>query len=412
MGDNTYGQLGIGFLPTMTNIPQQVIASGVTAIAAGNQQSLFRMGGSLWVMGKGADGELGDGTTNNHFFPEKIFSATAGISLSMIGNGPSDHTLFSTSGIIAGANALRGMGDNQFGELGDGSLTNHVTPEEIVPGGINSIAVGSGFSLFVESDGSLWGMGRNNVGQLGTGNLTSTNRPERIVPLGVASVAAGGGHTLFIKTDGSLWVMGDNVYGQLGDNSLATPQDTPIQILFNGAIAAAAGEIFSLYLKSDGSLWGMGTDGNGQIGTGVATNYYLAVQIVASNVVAIAAGDSHSVFIKSDGSLWGMGTGFYGQLGNNGTADHLTPILIVPGVPPAPDITSTSIAGSNLNLHGTNGVTGEILYTLMSTDLSQPLGQWTPVATNVLSTTGNFSITATNAVDPNAAQRFYVLLAQ
>jgi hypothetical protein len=49
---------------------------------------------------------------------------------------------------------------------------------------------------------------------------------------------------------------------------------------------------------------------------------------------------------------------------------------------------------------------------LISTNAALPLGQWQPVATNELNTTGNFSITATNAVDPNAPQRFYILQAQ
>lgn len=59
-------------------------------------------------------------------------------------------------------------------------------------------------------------------------------------------------------------------------------------------------------------------------------------------------------------------------------------------------------------LNGINGVTGETSVLLMGTNLTLPRNQWTPVATNVL--TGNsFTITATNAVDPAAPQRFYTL---
>jgi hypothetical protein len=70
------------------------------------------------------------------------------------------------------------------------------------------------------------------------------------------------------------------------------------------------------------------------------------------------------------------------------------------------------VAGANLNLNGANGVTGEILVTLMSTNLTKPLSQWQSVATNVLGADGNFSITAVDAVISNAAQQFYVLQAQ
>ena len=45
----------------------------------------------------------------------------------------------------------------------------------------------------------------------------------------------------------------------------------------------------------------------------------------------------------------------------------------------------------------------------MSTNLTLPPSQWMQVATNVLDTSGDFTITATNAVDPNAPQSFYRL---
>jgi hypothetical protein len=60
-------------------------------------------------------------------------------------------------------------------------------------------------------------------------------------------------------------------------------------------------------------------------------------------------------------------------------------------------------------VNGENGLSGLSYVVLMSTNLTLPASQWTPVATNVLNTSGNFTITATNAVDPNAPQRFYRL---
>ncbi len=52
-------------LTNNTNRPEQIVASGVTAIAAGDDHSLFlKSDGSLWAMGYNDFGELGDGTTN------------------------------------------------------------------------------------------------------------------------------------------------------------------------------------------------------------------------------------------------------------------------------------------------------------------------------------------------------------
>jgi hypothetical protein len=48
----------------------------------------------------------------------------------------------------------------------------------------------------------------------------------------------------------------------------------------------------------------------------------------------------------------------------------------------------------------------------MGTNLTEPFNDWVPVVTNVPDADGNFNITATNAVNPNARQRFYLLQLQ
>jgi uncharacterized repeat protein (TIGR03803 family) len=77
-----------------------------------------------------------------------------------------------------------------------------------------------------------------------------------------------------------------------------------------------------------------------------------------------------------------------------------------------PNLASVSLSGTNLVLNGINGVSGATNYLLMGTNLTQPLNQWTRVLTNVLGASGNFTITATNAVDPQAPGRFYILKLQ
>jgi len=53
------------------------------------------------------------------------------------------------------------MGDNSYGELGDGTFTETNRPEQIVASNVTAIAAGDGFSLFLKGDGSLWTMGYN-----------------------------------------------------------------------------------------------------------------------------------------------------------------------------------------------------------------------------------------------------------
>ena len=79
---------------------------------------------------------------------------------------------------------------------------------------------------------------------------------------------------------------------------------------------------------------------------------------------------------------------------------------------PRPGITGISLSGTNILFTATNGAAGGIYYLLGSTNLSSPLNQWTPIATNVLSANGNFSIIATNAVLENLPQQFFILQTQ
>ena len=78
----------------------------------------------------------------------------------------------------------------------------------------------------------------------------------------------------------------------------------------------------------------------------------------------------------------------------------------------SPGITGISLSGTNLVINGSNGLSGRTYYVLMTTNLTLSLSQWTPVATNVLNASGNFTITATNAVDSKAPHRFYILKMQ
>ena len=64
---------------------------------------------------------------------------------------------------------------------------------------------------------------------------------------------------------------------------------------------------------------------------------------------------------------------------------------------------------SLLELNGLDGQAGGAYCVFSSTNLSLPLNQWTPVATTILSTSGNFTITVTNTVNGNVPQRFYML---
>src|SRR5208282_5778374 len=149
--------------------------------------------------------------------------------------------------------SLWAMGNNQSGQLGDGACsavlpfgTNR--PEQIVPGNVTAIAAGNHHSLFLKNDGSLWAVGENTYGQLGDGTGNNASHPTQIVAGNVSAIAAGESHSLFLKSDGSLWAMGDNGAGQLGDGT-TNDINHPEQIVAAKVTAIAAGGFHSLFLK-------------------------------------------------------------------------------------------------------------------------------------------------------------------
>jgi alpha-tubulin suppressor-like RCC1 family protein len=206
-------------------LTQALISSAqpVISVSAGSVHTLFlKADGSLWAMGDNIYGQLGDGTTDNENYytnlPERIVASDV---MAIAAGG--FYSMF-----LKSDGSLWGMGYNQFGQLGDGTyggpLSSTNLPEQLVASNVTAIAAASAnTSLFLKSDGSLWVMGQNNYGQLGDGTYNDTNRPEMIVASNVVAIAAGAYHSLFLKSDGSLWVMGGNFYGQLGDGTYTIP---------------------------------------------------------------------------------------------------------------------------------------------------------------------------------------------
>jgi alpha-tubulin suppressor-like RCC1 family protein len=83
-----------------------------------------------------------------------------------------------------------------------------------------AIAAGYYYSLALARDGSLWAWGDNEVGQLGDGTTTNRSTPVRMgTRTGWIAIAAGVRHSLALARDGSLWACGMGGMGQLGDGT-------------------------------------------------------------------------------------------------------------------------------------------------------------------------------------------------
>lgn len=129
-------------------------------------------------------------------------------------------------------------GYNGSGQLGDGMTTDSSTPVDVA--GLGSelavIAAGGMHTCVLTSGGGVKCWGDNEYGQLGDGTMVDSSRPVDVVGLNseVSAIAAGGGHTCALANNGRLKCWGDDEYGQLGIGTSIHP-GTPVDVVQFGA---------------------------------------------------------------------------------------------------------------------------------------------------------------------------------
>ena len=307
-GWNASGQLGDG-TTTSRLMPAAVsgLASGVVAVtAAGWHSCAVTTTGAVRCWGSNDNGQLGDGTTTWRVTPVGVTGLGSGVAAVSASGG---HTCALTFG-----GAVVVLGQQRWGQLGDGTTTSRSSPVAVsgLGSGAVAVAAASRHTCALTGAGAVVCWGHNDTGQLGDGTTTTRPTPVAVSGLGggVVAVTAGYGHTCALTDAGAVWCWGQNDYGQLGDGT-TTNALVPVAVsgLGSGTAAIAAGSVHTCAVTSGGAVRCWGQNDTGQLGDGTNTSALtpVAASGLESGVAVVAAGSGNTCALTSAGAAWCWG---------------------------------------------------------------------------------------------------------
>ena len=324
-------------MPTALDTQGILHGGRVVQVAASSGHRLVLMAdGSLYGMGSGSNGRLGNGSTSEVRTPMRLngFGALAGRAVVAVAAGEAHGLALCADG------TLTAWGSNGNGQLGTGDNNSPTLPVEVDRSGvlagrrIVALAASSYSSFALCEDGAIaaWG-----TAYLGNGSTSESRRPVLVDASGVlagkrvVSLAVGTYHVVALCDDGFLAAWGANSSGSLGNGS-TTLATVPVAVDRSGVLAGktvvsvASAGLHNLVLCSDGSLAAWGAAPTGPSNVPVIVNPVGA--LAGKTVTGIAAGDSHCMALCADGTVAAWGSNTYGQLGNGTTTSSTTPVAV------------------------------------------------------------------------------------
>ncbi len=222
-------------------------------------------------------------------------------------------------------------GENEDGQLGDGSRTDRLTPVPVV-GGIEFAALAATYvhTCGLDRVGRAFCWGPAGWGRLGNqgGDQLEPGPVQPEIPF--ISIGAGWDHTCAVAYDGQAYCWGRNEEGELGH--AAGPEEWVPAPVDQGGLrfrSVASNRYHNCAVTDEGSVYCWGDNASGQLGDGTSVNRDAPVHVqIPGAVVGTTVGFEHSCAWTDDGRGYCWGRGWNGELGYGGYDASLTPIQI------------------------------------------------------------------------------------
>ena len=337
MGENSYGQLGVGD-KEYRHIPERLEVDksrdkipAIKDIVVGSN-NIFYIGenGAVYASGYNSYGQFGLGNQNDYNTAIKI-SELDGVKIKEIVNDMYSTWYISDNGEVYVS------GDNSYGRLGLGNTSAYkdITKISALDGvKIKEVIISSYSAWYLSEEGEVYVSGRSEYGQLGMGGTSNQLTATKITALDgitIKKIIIQGYNAYYISESGEVYVSGRNSYGELGvggtSNQLTA---TKITALDGIKIENIIGDsIHAFYISESGEVYVGGYNRFGELGIGNTSNQSIPVKISAleGKVIVDIITDSQveSVwYLSEEGEVYVSGRNDSSQLGVGGTSHQLT----------------------------------------------------------------------------------------